>query len=122
MGSTTNATQATKKIPHRVTLAPDVPQATSGTWIGSFHFYGPKIRGQVVRDMTNYQGAGGSIQDIQEFAYNGETFELLRDTHQGKRLDRYDNHSSQPDLDPRFWGWNLSQGKDLVTLVDTLTV
>ena len=110
-----------------VTTSSDYPgmsRATSGTWNGVFEFSGSQVRGSVTQNATQYGGELGEtpLSGTQEFTYNGETFELLRETLNGTELTRRNNMAHNMFHDPRFWGWNLSGEKPLVDLVDGLNV
>lgn len=99
-------------------------RSPNGTWEGSFEFSGNQIRGTVTEDVLYYEKNGTSKhrQSVREFAYDGETYETLRETPQGMQLERQSEPYTQPDLDPRFWGWNLSGSQDLVEMIDALDI
>ena len=107
-------------------VASDGPmrRATSGTWKGTFEFLGPKIRCVVTRDAIQYDpDRNVPITGTEQYAYDGETFETLRETFNGPSLSRRSKIVDDPSNDPRFWGWNLSGGEEsLMTLIDALEV
>lgn len=103
---------------------PGITRASSGTWEGVFEFSGSQIRGNVTQNATQYGGEHGDIQlsGVQQFAYNGETFETLRETPNEPLLTRGNNMRYNKSHDPRFWGWNLSGDEPLVGLIDSLDI
>lgn len=103
---------------------PGITRASSGTWEGVFEFSGSQIRGTVTQNATQYGGERGDIQlsVTREFAYNGETFETLRETPNGTLLTRGGDIAYNISHDPRFWGWNLSGDKPLVDLIESLDI
>ena len=107
-------------------VASDGPmrRATSGTWKGTFEFSGRKMRCLVTRDAIQYDpDRNVPITGTQQYAYDGETFETLRETFNGPSLSRRSKIVDDPSNDPRFWGWNLSGGEEsLMTLIDELEV
>ena len=103
---------------------PEMPRTPSGTWKGTFEFSGRKMRGVVTRDVIQYETDRNiSFKGTEQFAYDGETFETLRETSNGIVLSRRSEIVNDPSDDPRFWGWDLSGGKEsLVMLIDGLDV
>lgn len=103
---------------------PNEPRGPSGTWEGTFEFSGRRVRGTVREDVTSYEADGRIThrQNTSEFAYDGQTYETLRQTPQGMQLDRQNEFYAQPDLDPRFWGWNLSGREEFAEMIDTLEI
>ena len=99
-------------------------RAPSGTWKGTFEFSGRKMRCLVTRDAIQYDPDRNiPITGTEQYAYDGETFEKLRETSTGIMLSRRSEIVDDPSNDPRFWGWDLSSGKDsLVMLIDGLDV
>ena len=99
-------------------------QASNGTWEGTFAFSGNRFAGSVTENATDYNERLGpmNVSLTKEFAYDGETFEDLRETPNGRRLTRGNDMRYNPSHDPRFWGWNLSGDEPLVELIDTLNV
>ena len=107
-------------------VASDGPmgRAPSGTWKGTFEFSGRKMRCVVTRDAIQYEPDRNiPLKGTKQYAYDGETFETLRETFNGIMLSRRSEIVDDPSDDPRFWGWDLSGGKEsLVTLIDGLDV
>ena len=99
-------------------------RAPSGTWKGTFEFSGRKMRCLVTEDVIQYEPDRNiPIKGTEEYAYDGETFERLRETFNGIMLSRRSEIVDDPSDDPRFWGWDLSGGEDsLVMLIDGLDV
>ena len=103
---------------------PGMGRAPSGTWKGTFEFSGRKMRCVVTRDAIQYEPDRNiPITGTKQYAYDGETFETLRETFNGIMLSRRSEIVDNPSDDPRFWGWNLSgREKSLVMLIDELDV
>ncbi|MCY3553136.1 MAG: hypothetical protein OXH39_21970 [Candidatus Poribacteria bacterium] len=104
---------------------PEMERAPSGTWKGTFEFSGRKMRCVVTRDVIQYEPDRNiPITGTQQYAYDGETFETLRETFNGIVLSRRSEIVDDPFDDPRFWGWDLSGGgkESLVMLIDELEV
>ena len=103
---------------------PGMGRAPSGTWKGTFEFSGRKMRGIVTRDAVQYEPDRNiPIKGTEQYAYNGETFEKLRETFNGIVLSRRSELARAPFDDPRFWGWDLSGGENsLVMFIDGLDV
>ena len=103
---------------------PGIRRIPSGTWEGTFEFSGSQVRGVVTENATQYGSKFGETQrsGTHEFANNGETFELFRDTPNGKKLTRQNKIMHNPSHDPRFWGWNLSGEEPLLNLIDRLDI
>ncbi|MYA71508.1 hypothetical protein F4009_11985 [Candidatus Poribacteria bacterium] len=99
-------------------------RAPSGTWKGTFEFSGRKMRCVVTRDAVQHDpDRKHLIKGTEQYAYDGETFERLRETFNDMSLSRRSEIVDDPSDDPRFWGWNLSgQDKSLVMLIDGLDV
>ena len=99
-------------------------RAPSGTWKGTFEFSGRKMRCVVTRDAIQYEPDRNiPITGTKQYAYDGETFETLRETFNGIMLSRRSEIVDDPSDDPRFWGWNLrGREKSLVMLIDELDV
>ena len=106
------------------TVIPELGRAPSGTWKGTFEFSGRKMRGVVTRDAIQYEPDRNiPITDTEQYAYDGETFEKLRETSHHIVLSRRSEVVHDPSDDPRFWGWSLSGGeKPLVMLIDGLDI
>ena len=104
---------------------PEMERAPSGTWKGTFEFSGRKMRCVVTRDVIQYEPDRNiPITGTEQYAYDGETFETLRETFNGIVLSRRSEIVDDPFDDPRFWGWDLSGGgkESLVMLIDELEV
>ena len=99
-------------------------RAPSGTWKGTFEFSGRKMRCLVTRDAIQYDPDRNiPITGTEQYAYDGETFEKLRETSHRTLLERRSEIVDDPSNDPRLWGWDLSGGKDSLTmLVDGLDI
>ena len=99
-------------------------RAPSGTWKGTFEFSGRKMRCIVTQDVIQYDpDRNTSFKGTEQYAYDGETFERLRETSNGLILSRRSKFVDDPFNDPRFWGWNLSGGeKSLGMLIDELEI
>ena len=103
---------------------PEMPRVPSGTWKGTFEFSGRKMRCLVTQDVIQYETDRNiPLKGTEQYAYDGETFERLRETFNGMSLSRRSEIVDDPSDDPRFWGWNLSgQDRSLVMLIDGLDV
>lgn len=103
---------------------PEMPRAPSGTWKGTFEFSGRKMRCLVTQDVIQYETDRNiPIKGTEQYAYDGETFETLRETRRGPLLERRSEIVDDPFNDPRSWGWNLGGGdQSLVMLIDGLDV
>lgn len=103
---------------------PEMERAPSGTWKGTFEFSGRKMRCVVTRDAIQYEPDRNiPITGTEQYAYDGETFETLRETFNGIMLSRRSEIAGGLSDDPRFWGWNLSGGEQsLVMVIDGLEV
>ncbi|RKU17539.1 hypothetical protein C6503_10820 [Candidatus Poribacteria bacterium] len=103
---------------------PVLGRAPSGTWKGIFEFSGRKMRCVVTRDAVQHDPDGDHpIKGTEQYAYDGETFERLRETFNGMSLSRRSEIVDDPSDDPRFWGWDLSGDEgSLVMLIDGLDV
>ena len=103
---------------------PEMPRVPSGTWKGTFEFSGRKMRCVVTRDVIQYEpDRNMPIKGTEQYAYDGETFERLRETFNGMSLSRRSEIVDDPSNDPRFWGWNLSgQDQSLIMLIDGLDI
>ena len=99
-------------------------RAPSGTWKGTFEFSGRKMRCVVTQDAILYNPDRNiPITGTEQYAYDGETFEKLRETSNRIMMSRRSEIVDDPSDDPRFWGWDLSGGEDsLVMLIDGLDV
>ena len=103
---------------------PGMTRAPYGTWEGVFEFSGSQVRGTVTQNAIQYDGKRGDIQlsGTQQFAYNGETFETLRETYNETLLTRGNDKVYNESYDPRFWGWNLSGEVPLVNFINSLDI
>ena len=106
------------------TEIPEIGRAPSGTWKGTFEFSGRKMRCLVTRDAVQHDpDRKHLIKGTEQYAYDGETFERLRETFNGMSLSRRSEIVDDPSDDPRFWGWDLTGGEEsLVMLIDGLDV
>ena len=103
---------------------PEMPRVPSGTWKGTFEFSGRKMRCLVTQDVIQYETDRNILlKGTEQYAYDGETFERLRETSNGMMMSRRSEIADDPSDDPRAWGWNLS-GRDesLVMFIDGLDV
>ena len=103
---------------------PGLMRAPSGTWKGTFEFSGRKMRCLVTRDTIQYDPDRNiALKGTEQYAYNGETFETLRETSRGLLLERRSEIVGDTFSDPRFWGWNLrGEEQPLVMVIDGLEV
>ena len=103
---------------------PEMPRVPSGTWKGTFEFSGRKMRCLVTQDVIQYETDRNILlKGTEQYAYDGETFERLRETSNGMMMSRRSEIADDPSDDPRAWGWNLSGGdQSLVMLIDGLDV
>ena len=101
-----------------------IGRAPSGTWKGTFEFSGHKMRCLVTEDTIQYEPDGNiSFKGTEQYAYDGETFERLRETSNHIVLSRRSKIVDDTSNDPRFWGWNLRGGdQSLVMVIDGLDV
>ena len=95
---------------------PGIPRKPSGNWSGTFEFSDSRLRGTVTRNVTQYDEQFGTvpISDTRQFAYDGETFENLRETNDGLVLERKSNVLATS-FDPRNWGWGSTNGDGTLT-------
>ena len=107
-----------------VAAAGPMGRAPSGTWKGTFEFSGHKMRGLVTKDVVQYEPDRNlEIKRTEQFAYDGETFETLRETFNGIILSRRSEIVDDPSDDPRLWGWDLSGDEgSLLMLIDGLNI
>ena len=99
-------------------------RARSGTWKGTFEFSGHKMRGLVTKDVVQYDPDRNlEIKETEQFAYDGETFETLRETLTGTLLSRRSEIRRDASDDPRLWGWDLSGDEgSLLMFIDGLDI
>ena len=105
-------------------IPPELGRFPSGTWKGTFEFSGHKIRGIVTQDVIQYEPDRNIlIKGTEQYAYDSETFETLRNTSHHTLLERRSEVVHDSFDDPRFWGWNLSGGnRSLVMVIDGLEI
>ncbi len=105
-------------------IPPELGRFPSGTWKGTFEFSGRKIRGIVTQDVIQYEPDRNiPIKGTEQYAYDGETFETLRNTSHHTLLERRSEVVHDSFDDPRFWGWNLSGGdRSLIMIIDGLEI
>jgi hypothetical protein len=103
---------------------PEMPRMPSGTWKGTFEFSGRKMRCVVTQDTIQYEpDRNFEIKRTEQYAYDGETFETLRETSNGIMMSRRSEIVDHPSDDPRYWGWDLSGGEEsLVMIIDGLDI
>ena len=105
-------------------LYPGMRRISSGTWEGTIEFSGRKVRGIVTKDAVQYGiDRDFSIKGTEQFAYDGETFETLRETSRGLSLERRSDIVYDASNDPRAWGWTFGDARTpLVMMIDSLDV
>ncbi|MCY3550544.1 MAG: hypothetical protein OXH39_08780 [Candidatus Poribacteria bacterium] len=107
---------------------PGTPRGPNGTRYGTFEFSNNDFKSTITEDMTYYNGgetgnAPHTSQSTTEFAYDGETFEILREDNNGFRLERRTDVAYPSVDDPRFWGWNLTgTTESLVDVIDSFNI
>ena len=101
---------------------PGEPRLPNGNWQGSFEFSDNRFRGTVTQNATDYDEKFGdvSLSDTKQFAYDGETFENLKETRHGLTLVRRSDNASDPSFDPRNWGWQTDEKGSLTNFIKTL--
>lgn len=89
----------------------------TGTWEGAFDFSDNRFATTVTKNVTYYDETFGPMpfDGTEQFAYDGETFESLQETRSGKRLTRRSEVVDDPFLDPRAWGWGITDRKENLT-------
>ena len=105
-------------------LYPGMRRMPSGTWEGTIEFSGRKVRGIVTKDAVQYDtDRDFPIKRTEQFAYDGETFETLRETSHGLALERRSEIVYDTSNDPRAWGWTFGDAKTpFVMVIDSLDV
>ena len=105
-------------------LYPGIRRMSSGTWEGTIEFSGRKVRGIETQDTIQYNlDQDFPIKKTEQFAYDGETFETLRETSRGLRLERRSEIVYDASNDPRAWGWTFGDAKTpFVMVIDMLEV
>jgi len=103
---------------------PGMRRISSGTWKGTFEFSGRKVRGMVTADAVQYgTDRNFPIKGTKQFAYDGETFETLRETSPGLLLEQRSDIVYDTSNDPRAWGWTVSDVRTpFVMVIDSLDV
>ena len=103
---------------------PGMGRIPSGTWKGTFEFSGRKMRGLVTKDVVQYEpDRNVELKGTEQYAYDGETFETLRETLNGPSLGRRSEVVRDSHNDPRTWGWDLNGGGEpLLMLIDGLNI
>ena len=97
-------------------LYPGIRRMSSGTWKGSIEFSGRKVSGIVTEDTIHYAiDRDFPINGTEQFAYDGETFETLRETSRGLQLERGSEIGYDASNDPRAWGWTVGTISDAKT-------
>ena len=101
---------------------PGEPRQPNGNWHGSFEFSDNRFRGTVTQNATYYNEQFGdvSLSDTKQYAYDGETFENLKETRRGLVLERRSDKASNPSFDPRNWGWQTDETGSLTHFIRTL--
>ena len=96
----------------------------NGTWAGTFEFSGRRVNGTVTRNTTQSHEKYGNVsrRGTMQFAYDGETYEVLQKTTNGTRLTRKSGMGYDITYDPRFWGWDLNGKESLATRLDQINV
>ena len=103
---------------------PEMRRISSGTWKGTIEFSGRKVRGIETEDTVHYNtDRDFPINGTKQFAYDGETFETLRETSRGLLLERRSDIVYDTANDPRAWGWTFGDARTpLVMMIDSLDV
>ena len=105
-------------------LYPGMRRMSSGTWEGTIEFSGRKVRGIVTKDTIHYDiDRDFPIKGTEQFAYDGETFETLREKSRRLVLERRSEIVYDTSNDPRAWGWTFGDAKTpFVMVIDSLDV
>ena len=105
-------------------LYPEIQRMSSGTWKGTIEFSGRKVRGIETADAVQYDtDRDFPIKGTEQFAYDGETFETLRETSRGLLLERRSDIVYDTSNDPRAWGWTFGDARtSWVMMIDSLDV
>ncbi len=105
-------------------LYPGIRRFSSGTWKGTIEFSGPKVRGIETADAVQYDiDRNFPIKGTEQFAYDGETFETLRETSRGLLLEQRSEILYDTSNDPRAWGWTFGDARtSLVMMIDGIEV
>lgn len=105
-------------------LYPEMRRMSSGTWEGTIEFSGRKVRGIVTEDAIHYgPDRDFPIKGTEQFAYDGETFETLREVSRGLLLEQRSEIVYDTSNDPRAWGWTFGDAKtSFVMFIDGIEV
>ena len=105
-------------------LYPGMRRMSSGTWEGTIEFSGRKVRGIVTKDTIHYDiDRDFPIKGTEQFAYDGETFETLREKSRRLLLERRSDIVYDASNDPRAWGWTFGDAKTpFVMVIDSFDV
>ena len=105
-------------------LYPGMRRMSSGTWEGTIEFSGRKVRGIVTKDTIHYDiDRDFPIKGTEQFAYDGETFETLREKSRRLLLEQRSEIVYDASNDPRAWGWTFGDAKTpFVMVIDSLDV
>ncbi|MDE0016541.1 MAG: hypothetical protein OXU51_10155 [Candidatus Poribacteria bacterium] len=105
-------------------LYPGMQRISSGTWEGTIEFSGRKVRGIETEDTIHYNTDQDiPIKKTEQFAYDGETFERLRETSRGLLLERRSDIVYDESNDPRAWGWTFGDARTpFVMMIDSLDI
>ena len=105
-------------------LYPGIRRFSSGTWEGTIEFSGRKVRGIETADAVQYEPDRNiPITGTEQFAYDGETFETLRETSRGLLLEQRSEILYDTSNDPRAWGWTFGDARTpFVMLIDGIEV
>ena len=105
-------------------LYPEIRRMSSGTWKGTIEFSGRKVRGIVTADAIQYNiDRDFPIKGTKQFAYDGETFETLRETSRGLLLEQRSEIVYDTSNDPRAWGWTFGDARTpFVMMIDSLDI
>ena len=105
-------------------LYPGMRRRSSGTWEGTIEFSGRKVRGIVTKDTIHYDiDRDFPIKGTEQFAYDGETFETLREKSRRLLLERRSDIVYDASNDPRAWGWTFGDAKTpFVMVIDSFDV
>ena len=105
-------------------LYPGIRRFPSGTWKGTIEFSGRKVRGIETADAVHYDtDRDFPIKGTEQFAYDGETYETLRETSRGLLLEQRSEILYDTNNDPRAWGWSFGDARTpFVMMIDSLDV
>ena len=105
-------------------LYPGIRRFSSGTWKGTIEFSGRKVRGIETADAVHYDtDRDFPIKGTEQFAYDGETYETLRETSRGLLLERRSDILYDTNNDPRAWGGSFGDAKtSFVMMIDSIDI